>query len=67
MHLRCCAHILNLVVNDGLKEIDDSIIKIRAACKFVKSSPARLAMFKRCVGDSNIESKQMLTLDVPTR
>ncbi|KAF7801755.1 zinc finger BED domain-containing protein RICESLEEPER 2-like [Senna tora] len=42
MHLRCCAHILNLIVNDGLKEIDSSIARIRAACRFVKSSPARM-------------------------
>ncbi|KAF7832003.1 zinc finger BED domain-containing protein RICESLEEPER 2-like [Senna tora] len=67
MHLRCCAHILNLIVNDGLKEVDISIARIRAACKFVKSSPSRLANFKRCVCECNIESKLMVTLDVPTR
>ena len=67
MHMRCCAHILNLIVNDGLKEIDTSIAKIRAACKFVRSSPARLATFKRCAQEANIDSKAMVLLDVPTR
>ncbi|KAF7831736.1 zinc finger BED domain-containing protein RICESLEEPER 2-like [Senna tora] len=67
MHLRCCAHILNLIVNDGLKEVDISVARIRASCKFVKSSPSRLANFKRCVCECNIESKLMVTLDVPTR
>ncbi|XP_024029605.1 zinc finger BED domain-containing protein RICESLEEPER 2-like [Morus notabilis] len=37
-HMRCCAHILNLVVQDGLKQIDDSIVKIRDSVKYVKGS-----------------------------
>ncbi|KAF7822018.1 zinc finger BED domain-containing protein RICESLEEPER 2-like [Senna tora] len=41
--------------------------RIRAACKFVKSSSSRFSNFKRCVCDCNIESKLMVTLDVPTR
>ena len=41
MHMRCSAHILNLILSDGLKEIDLSIRKIRVACKFVKSSSSR--------------------------
>ncbi|RYR09074.1 hypothetical protein Ahy_B05g077134 [Arachis hypogaea] len=34
LHMRCCAHILNLIVKDGLKDIDDSIAKIRDAVKY---------------------------------
>lgn len=41
MHVRC-AHILNLVVTDGLKEMHDSISKIRDTCKYVRASPARM-------------------------
>ena len=28
LHVRCGAHILNLIVQEGLKVIDDSVIKI---------------------------------------
>ncbi|GJW07316.1 retrotransposon protein, putative, ty1-copia subclass [Tanacetum coccineum] len=30
LHMRCCAHILSLVVKEGLKEVDDSVIRISA-------------------------------------
>jgi hypothetical protein len=46
MHMRCCAHILNLIVTDGLKEISDSIVKVRNAVKYMKSSPSRFEKFK---------------------
>ena len=67
VHMRCCAHILNLVVSDGLKELDDSIIAIRNAVKYVRSSPSRLESFKSAVAHERIESKGSVILDVPTR
>nr|XP_023884409.1 zinc finger BED domain-containing protein RICESLEEPER 3-like [Quercus suber] len=33
MHMRCCAHILNLIVGEGLKEIDASVAKVREAVR----------------------------------
>lgn len=41
IHMHCCAHILNHVVSDGLKEMDDSITNIRLAVRYVRSSPHR--------------------------
>ena len=58
---------MNLIVSDGLKEIDLSIRKIRVACKFVKSTPSRFASFKRCGEEVSISTKATLILDVPIR
>ncbi|KAI4346227.1 hypothetical protein L6164_013296 [Bauhinia variegata] len=67
LHVRCCAHILNLIVNDGLKDMQDSIFSIRNAVRFVRSSPSRLAKFKDCVNFASLPSKGLVCLDVPTR
>ncbi|KAL5825603.1 hypothetical protein ACOSQ3_021666 [Xanthoceras sorbifolium] len=67
LHLRCCAHIVNLIVNDELKEMNDSVISIRNAVKFVKSSPSRFDKFKKCVELEKIQDKGFVVLDVCTR
>ncbi|XP_021767679.1 zinc finger BED domain-containing protein RICESLEEPER 2-like [Chenopodium quinoa] len=46
MHMRCVAHIINLIVWDGLKKNKKSINKVRYVVRFVKSSPPRLKLFK---------------------
>lgn len=67
MHMRCGAHIVNLIVNEGLKEMQDSIAAIRNSVRYIRSSPARLQKFKSCVEKEKIEYKGGLVLDVPTR
>jgi hypothetical protein len=67
MHVRCCAHILNLIVTEGLKEVDESIMRVRSAVKYVKSSPARFESFRTCLERENINFKELLCLDIPTR
>lgn len=67
LHIRCVAHIFNLVVKDGLKDMDSSIVKVRTIVKYVRSSPARLQKFKSCVEEEKIESKSLVCLDVETR
>ena len=67
VHVRCCAHILNLIVYDGLKDVNDTLIRIRNAVRFVRSSPARLGKFKKCNEEENISCKSMLCIDVQTR
>ena len=67
LHVRCVAHILNLVVWDGLKVVGKSINRVRTAVKFIKQSPSRLQRFQECATVEKIESKASLSLDVPTR
>ena len=65
--MRCCAHILNLIVSDGLKDLESCIANVRHAVRYVRSSPNRLDSFKKYVESLKIESKSLLCLDVPTR
>ncbi|KAI3496146.1 hypothetical protein L1887_38499 [Cichorium endivia] len=41
-HMRCCAHILNLIVQDGLSVIDDGIERIRDSVSFWTATPKRI-------------------------
>jgi hypothetical protein len=67
MHVRCCAYILNLIVTEGLKEVDESIMKVRSVVKYVKSSPARFESFKTYLERENINFKGFLCLNISTR
>ncbi|KAL4600243.1 hypothetical protein ACB092_11G184500 [Castanea dentata] len=67
MHMRCCAHTLNLIVQSGLKSIHESIAKVRNAVRYVRASPARFEKFQECVENEKIKAKCLLSLDVPTR
>nr|XP_011463596.1 PREDICTED: zinc finger BED domain-containing protein RICESLEEPER 2-like [Fragaria vesca subsp. vesca] len=67
MHMRCTAHITNLIVGHGLKRLQKSVSAIRNAVKFVRSSPNRLEYFKKTVEREKIPCKGLVCLDVQTR
>ena len=67
IHMRCIAHILNLVVRDGLKLADASVKKIRDCVRWVRGSPSRLHKFREFADLLTVEEKSSLCLDVPTR
>ncbi|PRQ31035.1 putative ribonuclease H-like domain-containing protein [Rosa chinensis] len=67
LQMRCVAHILNLIVNDGLSVMKIFIGAIRNAVRYVRSSPQRLDFFKECVERVKLECKGLVILDVPTR
>ena len=64
--MRCCAHILNLIVKNGLKYIHESIAKVQNVVRYVRASPARFEKFQECVENEKIKAKCLLSLDVPT-
>ncbi|XP_024030779.1 zinc finger BED domain-containing protein RICESLEEPER 2-like [Morus notabilis] len=66
-HLRCCAHILNLIVQDGLKRIDYSVENIRDTVKYVKASQMRKQKFIECVKLVRLNVNKGLCQDVVTR
>ncbi|KAK9940876.1 hypothetical protein M0R45_017516 [Rubus argutus] len=67
LHVRCLAHIVNLIVRSGLHLMDKSVASIRNAVRFVRSSSSRLDAFKLCVQKESLDSKKICVLDVPTR
>ncbi|XP_055826363.1 zinc finger BED domain-containing protein RICESLEEPER 1-like [Solanum dulcamara] len=67
LHVRCMAHIMNLIVQDGLKECSLSIKRVRHAVRYVRQSPARLKRFQKSCDDEQLSCKKSLCLDVPTR
>ena len=66
-HVRCVAHIINLVVQNGLKVIAKSIEKVRQSVKYVTCSPQMEASFLETAMQMNLSIKKGLSLDVYTR
>ena len=67
MHIRCCAYILNLIMGEGLKEIDAFVARVHETVRYVKSLPNRNKTFRIFMERLGMESKSLLCLDVPTR
>ena len=44
-HIRCCAHILHLIVKEGLTVASGALHKIRESVKYVKGSESRMKNF----------------------
>jgi hypothetical protein len=66
-HMRFCAHILNLIVQDGLKEITGAIQKIRDSVKYFRGSQMRKQSFLQAVNQMSLDSNNGLKQDVQTR
>ncbi|XP_035841262.1 zinc finger BED domain-containing protein RICESLEEPER 2-like [Helianthus annuus] len=65
-HVRCCAHILNLLVKDGLSRIEDVIEEVREAVKYINHSEARRQSFSNVAHQLQVPDRKLL-IDVTTR
>ncbi|KAM3306271.1 hypothetical protein P3S67_013141 [Capsicum chacoense] len=61
------AHIMNLIIQDGLKESSLSIEHVRHVVRYVRQSLVRLKRFQESCDDEQLSCKESLCLDVPTR
>ncbi|VVA39811.1 PREDICTED: zinc finger, partial [Prunus dulcis] len=67
LHVRCCAHITNLIVTNGKKEIHQSIESIRNCAKYIRGSSQRLEKFRACLEMEKVDTRTMVPLDVCAR
>ena len=67
LHVRCAAHVLNIMVQAGLKVIPHSVLRVRDIIKVVTSTPSRMQTFNTIVQTLGLKVKSGLVLDVPHR
>ncbi|KAI5440522.1 hypothetical protein KIW84_010125 [Lathyrus oleraceus] len=67
LHMRCCAHMLNLIVKDGLEVVKDGIEKIRDSVAYWTATPKRKEKFEETAKQLRISCTKSLSLDCLTR
>jgi hypothetical protein len=67
LHVRCCAHMLNILVQDGMKIIQAAISKIRELLKHIDSSPSQLQTFNFLANAHGLPLKHGIYIDIPNR
>ncbi|CAO2832611.1 unnamed protein product [Amaranthus hypochondriacus] len=66
LHMRCSAHVLNLIVQDGLEVIYSGIEKIHDCVAFWMSTPKRIEKFEEACRFLELPNKRLI-LDCKTR
>lgn len=67
LHVRYFAYVTNLIMRDEIEKIYETIKKLRRSVKYVRGSPSRMQLFKKCALEENITTKRIVCLDVKTR
>ncbi|XP_071901055.1 zinc finger BED domain-containing protein RICESLEEPER 2-like [Coffea arabica] len=65
-HVRCCTHILNLMVQDGLSEIQDVVQAIRDTLEYINKTEGRRLIFAEIVKQLRLPGNVLL-YDCKTR
>ncbi|KAM0058901.1 putative transcription factor/ chromatin remodeling BED-type(Zn) family [Helianthus debilis subsp. tardiflorus] len=66
-HVRCSAHVLDLIVQAGLKVIEGAIEKVRESVKYVRASTARKYKFAECIQILSLQCGKHVRQDIVTR
>nr|KAJ0202220.1 hypothetical protein LSAT_V11C600333530 [Lactuca sativa] len=66
-HMRCCAHIINLIVQDGFSVIANAIENVRNSVSYWTSSPKRAQDFRLFARQVGVNCQKELLLDCKTR
>ena len=66
-HVRCGAHILNLIVQSGLKVVDNYVIKVREMVKYVRRVKTRMIKLAKFVSQLSVNCKKKHCQDVLKR
>ncbi|KAG8483027.1 hypothetical protein CXB51_021969 [Gossypium anomalum] len=67
IHMRCVAHIINKIVQEGVKDTSISVNRVRGVVRYIRASPSRLSKFNHRAEEEMVGTKAHLCLDVPTR
>lgn len=67
LHLRCACHVINLIVKDGIEEIEDDIDATWHCVKFIRSSSCRLDKYRDFAVLERRSKNANVPLDVITR
>ena len=66
-HMHCCAHILNLIVRDGLFVTDEGIGWICDSVVYCTTTPKRIEKFEETTRQLHIDYTKTILLDCMTR
>ncbi|XP_074362243.1 uncharacterized protein LOC141702485 isoform X1 [Apium graveolens] len=66
-HMRCVAHILNLIVKSGLEMVDHLIEKIQKTARYIGSSAQRDEKFTIALSQTKFNTKRQIPFDVCQR